>query len=279
MAQREDVELAGVGIVDPEASEKHEEYADLLWQRRQRKGVTRAEADWLMEEPTYFASMMVETGDADTLIAGVNMYYPDALRPALETIGTGPEKRRVAGLYIMVFEDHLYFFADTTVTIDPTAEEMAEVAVLSADFVERLGIPPRLAMLSFSNFGSSRHEEARKVREATRLVKEQRPDLAVDGEMQADTAVVEEILRDTYPFSDLPGPANVLIFPKLSAANVCYKLLSRLGGAEAIGPVLLGTEKPVHILQRGATVAEIVNLAAIAVVDAETRRRQTALDL
>jgi len=232
-----------------------------------------------MDEPTYFASMMVETGDADTLIAGVNMYYPDALRPALQTIGTAPERRRVTGLYIMVFEDDLYFFADTTVTIEPSAEEMAEAAILAADFAARLGVPPRIAMLSFSNFGSSRHEEAVKVRRATEMVKDERPDLAVDGEMQADTAVVAEILRDTYPFSDLEDAANVLIFPKLSAANVCYKLLSRLGGAEAIGPVLLGTEKPVHVLQRGATAAEIVNLAAISVLDAETRRRQTRLDL
>ncbi len=279
VAGREGVDLEGVEVIDPERADRHQLYAQRYWEKRQRKGVTRAEADWLMEEPTYFASMMVETGDADTLIAGVNMYYPDALRPALQTIGTGPERRRVAGLYMMVFEDDIYFFADTTVTIEPSAEDMAEAAILSADFAARLGVPPRIAMLSFSNFGSSRHEEAVKVRRATELVKEERPDLAVDGEMQADTAVVEEILRETYPFSELDEAANVLIFPKLAAANVCYKLLSRLGGAEAIGPVLLGTEKPVHILQRGATAAEIVNLAAISVVDAETRRRQTELDL
>ena len=279
VAAAQNVDLEGVEIVDPERSDRHAAYADELWRRRQRKGVTRSEADWLLDEPTYYASMMVETGDADTLIAGVSMYYPDALRPALETIGTAEGKSRVAGLYIMVFEDELYFFADTTVNIEPTAEQMAEAATLTADFVERLGIPPRIAMLSFSNFGSSRHQEAVKVRRATEMLKEQRPDLEVDGEMQADTAVVRDILQKTYPFSELTEPANVLIFPKLAAANIAYKLLSRLGGAEAIGPVLLGTEKPVHILQRGATAAEIVNLAAIAVIDAETRQRQTRLDL
>jgi malate dehydrogenase (oxaloacetate-decarboxylating)(NADP+) len=279
VAREEDVDLDGVEVVDPERSGRHDAYADRLWRKRHRKGVTRAEADWLLDEPTYYASMMVEDGDADTLIAGVNMYYPDALRPALQVIGTGPGQERVAGLYIMVFEDRLYFFADTTVNIDPTAEQMAEIAISAADFVQRLGIPPRIAMLSFSNFGSARHAEARRVRRATEIVQEQRPDLVVDGEMQADTAVVEEMLRETYPFTRLDGPANVLVFPELSAANICYKLLSRLGRAEAIGPVLLGTEKPVHILQRGATVAEIANLAAISVVDAETRRRQTSLEL
>ncbi|MFW6192468.1 MAG: NADP-dependent malic enzyme [Gemmatimonadota bacterium] len=279
VAREHGVDLDGVEVVDPERSPRHDDYARELWRKRRRKGVTRAEADGLMDEPTWFASMMVERGDADTLIAGADMYYPDALRPALQVIGTGPDERRVAGLYIMVFEDRLYFFADATVNIAPDEEELAEIAVASADFVERLGLSPRIAMLSFSDFGSARHGEARRVRRAAERVKVARPDLAVDGEMQADTAVVEEILRETYPFADLDGPANVLIFPGLAAANVSYKLLTKLGGAEAIGPVLLGTEKPVHILQRGATVAEIANLAALAVVDAETRPRQTEFDL
>ncbi|MFW6192169.1 MAG: NADP-dependent malic enzyme [Gemmatimonadota bacterium] len=274
-----EIDLQGVDLIDPEASELHAPYADRLWRSRQRKGVTRREADWLIEEPTYFGSMMVEAGDADAFIAGASMYYPDALRPPLEVIGTGPEKRRVAGLYLMVFEDRLFFFADTTVNIEPTSEQMAEIAAQSADFVQRLGIVPRIAMLSFSNFGSSRHPEATKVRDAVGLVKDQRPDLMVDGEMQADTAVVREILREAYPFSDLKEPANVLIFPKLAAANICYKLMARLGRAVAIGPVLLGMEKPVHILQRGASVADIANLAAIAVVDAETRLRQLPLEV
>jgi malate dehydrogenase (oxaloacetate-decarboxylating)(NADP+) len=273
LADEEEVELDGVEVLDPERSERHEEYARRFWRKRQRKGVTRSEADWHMNETGYFGAMMVESGDADAFIAGANQYYADALRPPLRTIGTRPERDRVSGLYIMVFEEELYFFTDTTVNIDPSPGDLAEVAAEAADFVQRLGIVPRVAMLSFSNFGSARHEAARKVRRATRLVKERRPDLTVDGEMQADTAVVEEIITETYPFSELDGPANVLVFPDLSAANICYKLMSRLGGAEAIGPVLLGAARPVHILQRGATVAEIVNLAALSVVDAETRRR------
>ncbi len=279
VARETDVDLDGVEVVDPERSPRRDDYAEDLWRKRRRKGVTRAEAGRLLDAPTWFASMMVERGDADALIAGADMYYPDALRPALQVIGTGPGGRRVAGLYIMVFEDRLYFFADATVNIAPDEGELAEIALASADFVERLGLPPRIAMLSFSDFGSARHEEARRVRRATERVKEARPGLAVDGEMQADTAVVEGILRDTYPFADLDGPANILVFPRLAAANVSYKLLAELGGAEAIGPVLLGTEEPVHILQRGATVAEIADLAALAVVDAETRPRQTELDL
>jgi len=279
VAAAEEIDLEGVEVIDPETSERHAAYAERLWRLRQRKGVTRAEADWLMEEPRYFGSMMVETGDADTLVAGASMYYPDALRPALETVGTAEGRDRVAGAYLMVFEDRLFFFADTTVNIDPDAGQLAEIALATAEFVARLGFEPRIAMLSFSNFGSAKHAEARKVREATERVRELRPDLEVDGEMQADTAVVREILEATYPFSALTEPANVLVFPKLAAANISYKLLSRLGGAEAIGPVLLGTAKPVHILQRGATVREIVNLAAISVVDAETRGREPGIDL
>jgi len=227
-----------------------------------------------MREPSYYGAMMVERGDADTLVSGANMSYPEALRPALQTIDLQPGILKVAGLYMMVFRDQLYFFADTTVNIDPDSEILAEVAVMTADFVRRLGIEPYVAMLSFSNFGSAPHPEQAKVKEAVRLIKERRPDLAVDGEMQADTAVVKGILERTYPFSDLKRPANVLVFPCLSAANAAYKLLARIGGAEAIGPVLLGLDRAVHVAQRGATVQEIVNLAAISVVDAEQRRHQ-----
>jgi len=183
-----------------------------------------------------------------------------------------PGVRRIAGLYMMVFREELYFFADTTVNIDPSAQDLAETAILTADFARRLGVEPRIAMLSFSNFGSAVHPESVKVRDAVRVVKDRRPDLTIDGEMQADTAVVDEILCRRFPFSDLEKHANVLIFPELSAANIAYKLLDRLGGAEAIGPILLGMARPVHILQRGATVEEIANLAAISVVDAEERR-------
>ena len=227
-----------------------------------------------MSDPLYFGAMMVDSGDADTLIAGANLSYPNALRPALQTVGMQSGVKSVAGLFMLVFQKQLYFFADTTVSIDPTPVDMAETAILTADFVRRLSINPRVAMISFSNFGSARHPESEKVRKAVEIVKDLRPDIVIDGEMQADTAVVEDILKTRYPFSELKRPANVLVFPNLTAANASYKLLTRLGGATAIGPVLLGMAKPVHLLQRGATVEDITNLAAISVVDAAHRGRE-----
>ncbi len=274
IAAETETDLEGVQVIDPDEAETLSVYAETFYARRRRKGITADAALAWMREPSYFAAMMVERGDADTVVSGANMSYPEALRPALQTIDLQPGIQKVAGLYMMVFRDQLFFFADTTVNIDPDAEILAEVAVMTSDFVRRLGIEPYVAMLSFSNFGSAVHPEQAKVKEAVRLIKERRPDITVDGEMQADTAVVKGILEKTYPFSDLKRPANVLIFPNLSAANTAYKLLARIGGAEAIGPVLLGLDRSVHVAQRGATVAEIVNLAAISVVDAEQRRHQ-----
>jgi malate dehydrogenase (oxaloacetate-decarboxylating)(NADP+) len=274
IAAAAEVDLEGVEILDPRTSEKFDEYVDAFFERRHRKGITIENARSHMQQPIYYAAMMVERGDAHTLIGGANMSYPDSLRPALQTIDLMPGIEKVVGLYMLLVKDRLYFFADTTVNIDPDAEILAETAEMTADFVRRLGIEPSVAMLSFSNFGSAPHPSSDKVREAVRLIKERRPDIPVDGEMQADTAVVKGILEKTYPFSDLKRPANVLIFPNLSAANASYKLLNRLGGAEAIGPVLLGLSKPVHLTQRGATMADITNLAAISVVDAEQRKHQ-----
>ena len=270
-----EVDLEGVEILDPAASENFNGYVQAFVDRRMRKGITVENARSRMRQPIYYAAMMVERGDADTLIGGANMSYPNSLRPALQTIDMQPGIEKVAGMYMMLVKDQLYFFADTTVNIDPDAEMLAETAELTADFVRRLGIEPYVAMLSFSNFGSAPHPESNKVKEAVRLIKERRPDITVEGEMQADAAVVKGILGGTYPFSDLKRPANVLIFPNLAAANASYKLLNRLGGAEAIGPVLLGLSKPVHLTQRGATVADITNLAAISVVDAAQRRQKS----
>jgi malate dehydrogenase (oxaloacetate-decarboxylating)(NADP+) len=267
------VSLEGMELVDPWAHEERaERYAQELYQLRQRKGVTPAEARERMRQSIYYGLMMVRQGDADALVAGEEMYYPDTIRPALEAIGTRPDVRHVAGLHLMVLENDLLFFADTTVNIDPDAETLAEIAVEAAGFVRSLGLEPRVAMLSFSNFGSARHPQSEKVRLATRLVKERAPRLTVDGEMQVETALLPDLRAKTYPFSSLDGPANVLIFPDLNAANIAYKLLARLGGAEAIGPVLLGMGRAVHVLQRGSTTADILNLTAIAVVDAQERR-------
>jgi malate dehydrogenase (oxaloacetate-decarboxylating)(NADP+) len=267
------ISLDGIELVDPAADEdRKERYAQEFYRLRQRKGVTLAEARERMRQPIFFSCMMVRKGDADGLVAGEDMYYPETIRPALETVGTSPHVKHVAGLYMMVLEKEVLFFADTTVNIDPDAEALAEIAILAAGFVRRLGIEPRVAMLSFSNFGSVREPQSEKVRRAVQRVKTLQPELAIDGEMQADTAVIPELRRRVYPFSELQGPANVLIFPDLGAANIAYKLLARIGGAEAIGPILLGMARPVHVLERGSEAASIVNLTALAVVDAQERQ-------
>jgi malate dehydrogenase (oxaloacetate-decarboxylating)(NADP+) len=272
------VDLEGIELIQPgEDAECFDAYAQALYERRQRKGITLAQARERMRNSTYYGNMMVAAGDADGLVAGVSATYPETIRPALEVVGTHPDVKTVAGLYMMALQHDLIFFADTTVNITPDSEALAEIALLSADFVERLGIDPRVALLSFSNFGSARNPESAKVRRAVERVRELRPDLNVDGEMQADTAVVREILDERYPFNTMGGPANVLIFPDLNAANTAYKLLSRIGGAEAIGPILLGMDRPVHVLQRGSEAADVVNLTALAVVDAQRRGRLIAM--
>ncbi|MGQ0813993.1 MAG: NADP-dependent malic enzyme [Gemmatimonadota bacterium] len=271
------LDLSGVTIVEHWADEERKErYAAEFFRSRQRRGVTLDTAREMMRNATYFGCMMVREGDADGLIAGQEVAYPDTIRPALEAIGTAAHVKHVAGLYMMILEQEVMFFADTTVNIDPDAETLAEIALLSAQYVRRLGIEPHIALLSFSNFGSARSPQSDKVRDAVQLIKSQEPELIVDGEMQADTAVLPEILNKTYPFSTLQERANVLVFPDLNSANIAYKLLWRLGGAEAIGPILLGMAQPVHVLQRGSEAADIVNLTAIAVVDAQQRRRTEA---
>ncbi|WP_136512940.1 NADP-dependent malic enzyme [Geomonas edaphica] len=259
-----------VPIVDPTESEHTESYAQELYRRRQRKGLTLTECQRIMRRKSrvQFATMMVAQGHADTLLGGIDTHYPETIRPALQVLGKQAGLSSVHGLYMMVFKKEVYFLADTTVTIDPTAEELAETAILAAEKVAMLGIEPRIAMLSFSNFGSVDHPQTRKVKRAVELVKERAPSLIVEGEMQADTAVVPELL-DGFTFSKLKTPANVLIFPDLNSGNICYKLLRRLGGAEAIGPILMGMNKPVHVLQRGDDVNDVVNMAAIAVVDVQ----------
>ena len=270
------IDLDGVECLHPPSHEEARyRYADDFHRRRTRKGLTLAEARARSYQPVYFASMMVRAGDADAMVAGIDSNYPEALRPALEVIGTAPEVRHVSGLHIVAFRDRdPLFFADTTVNIDPDAETLAEIAISAARFVEDLGIEPRIAMLSFSNFGSVRHPEAAKVRSAVDWVKRLAPSLQVDGEMQADVAVDARIIAGTYPFSDLTGPANVLVFPTLSASNAAYKLVDQLGNAEVIGPILLGMDRPVHILQRGSSVLEVVHLIGIASVDARNQRNQ-----
>ena len=263
----------GVEIVHPKASARLEEYAESLYTLRRRKGMVRDEARSLMRNPTYFGAMMVKAGDADGLVAGISQQYAETIRPALRIIGVRPGVRKVAGLYMMIFPERVLFVADATVNIDPGAEELAEVAILAAGEVQRLGFEPRVALLSFSNFGSSGHPFADKVRRATEIVREREPSILVDGEMQADTAVSPKILDEIYPFSRLAGKdgANVLVFPNLESGNVAYKLLHQLGGAEAVGPILMGMRSPVHLLQIGdLDEVDVVYMTAIAVVDAQT---------
>jgi malate dehydrogenase (oxaloacetate-decarboxylating)(NADP+) len=256
-------------VVDPTAN--HSDYAERLYSKRQRKGITRSEAAELVAtDGEYLGSLMVDAGDADALLTGVTHHYPSALRPPLEVIGTAPDANYAAGVYLLTFKNRAIFCADTTVNPDPDADVLAEVACHTADLAARFNVEPRVAMLSYSNFGSVEAEGPRRSREAVRQLRaDESVTFPVDGEMQADTAVVEDILTDTYEFSDLERPANVLVFPDLEAGNIGYKLLQRLGGAEAIGPMLVGMDKPAHVIQRGDEVADIVNLASVAVVDAQ----------
>ncbi|HEY8174353.1 MAG TPA: NADP-dependent malic enzyme [Gemmatimonadaceae bacterium] len=274
IAKDANIDLGGIEIEDPGTSSKREAYARFLWEKRQRKGWSLDEARRRIYNGNYFGSCMVANGDADALVSGVNLHYPETIRPALEVIGAHPKAGIVSGLYMLVFEHHVVICGDTTVNIDPTAEQLAQIAYAASRIVRStLGIEPRIAMLSFSNFGSVRHPETEKVARAVQLLRERDPSLVVDGEMQADTAVEPAILRRDYPFSALKEKANVLIFPNLSAGNIAYKLLNHLGGATAIGPILVGMRLPVHVLERGADVQDIVNMAAVAVVDVQERER------
>ena len=255
-------------IINPVKSTKFNEYVDKFYQKRMRKGITKRSASEMMLKPVYFASMMVENGDADTLIGGLTTHYPDTIRPALQCIGVRENSKVVAGMYIVIIKRKVLFFADTTVNVDPSAEELADIAISTADTVRVFNIEPKVAMLSFSNFGSSLHPDSQKVINAVRLVNELRPDIICDGEMQADTALVPEILANEFPFSKIQGGANTLIFPNLSAGNIAYKLFERITNATVIGPILIGMKKPVHVLQRGASVDDIINMSAIGVVGA-----------
>jgi malate dehydrogenase (oxaloacetate-decarboxylating)(NADP+) len=271
IAEENHVSLRDIAIEDPAKSDKRDKYADYLWKRRQRKGLSHGEAHQLLFNGNYFGSVMVACGDADALLSGVGMHYPETIRPALQVIGAHPKAEIVSGLYMLVFEKHVVFCGDTTVNIDPTAEQLAQIAYSAGRIVQTFGITPKIAMLSFSNFGSVRHPEAEKVAKAVAILRKRDPSLIVDGEMQADTAMDENILRSGYPFSVLKERANVLIFPNLSAGNIAYKLLHHLGGATKIGPFLVGMNLPVHVLEQGADVQDIVNMAAVAVMDAQQR--------
>ena len=264
--------LKGVKIIQPSTSEFLTTYAQKFFEKRMRKGATLAQARQLMKQSNYFGSMMVEMGHADGLLGGISQSYPDTLRPALQTIGVKPGSR-LAGIYMLIFKRRILWFADTTVNIAPNAEELADIAIQTAEMAQRFMIEePRVAMLSFSNFGSNSHPFANQMREATEIVKKRVPGLMIDGEMQADTALVPEISQESFPFNQVPGDANVLIFPDLQSGNIAYKLMARLASAEAIGPILVGMNKPVFVLQQNSDVNDVVNMAAITAMEIHLRR-------
>jgi malate dehydrogenase (oxaloacetate-decarboxylating)(NADP+) len=274
------LDLKDAEIVDPAASPLRERYIQELFRLRQRRGVTLTEARTLIDERNIFASMMVHMGDADALVSGVTQHFPDTIRPALQIIRMREGLHKVAGCYPLITRSgELLFLADTSVNIDPSAEDLVEIALCTAQEARRFDIVPRVAMLSFSSFGGTKHPFCDKVRKAVELLHKADPTLIVDGEIMADVAVSPEILEQTYPFSPLKGGANVLVFPDLASANIAYKLLTTIGGAEILGPILMGMTRPVHLVARGAEVEEIVNAVAIAVVDAREAELATMSEI
>ncbi len=279
IAEKNNIPLDGLEIVNPKSEEmkaKREAYGEVFFKKRQRRGVNRYEVNKLMKDRNHFGCMMVEMGDADAMISGLSRNYPDTIRPAIQIIGTEEGVSKIAGMYIMLTKKGPLFLADTTVNFNPTAEELADITLLVAKEVRNLGITPRIAMLSYSNFGSSDTEEAIKVRTARTIVKQRNLSLIVDGEMQGIVAFNKEIMKENYPFSELAdnGEVNTLIFPNLSAGNIAYNLLQEVGEADAIGPILLGLKKPVHVLQLGSSIRSILNMVMISVIDAQYKMRK-----
>ena len=272
------LELEGVQIIDPmQEPERSKKFADALFKKRQRKGLTQLDAGKLMRDRNYFGASMVEFGEADAMISGLTKNYASTIKPALHVIGIEEGVNRVAGMYMMMTKKGPIFFGDTTVNVDPTVDELVDLTILMNSAVRKFNIQPRIALLSYSNFGSNRGTVPDKVKKAVKILHEKHPEILVDGEMQGNFAINNELLKDNFPFSRLAdAPANTLVFPNLESGNIAYKLLQELGGAEAVGPILLGTRKPVHIVQLGSSVREIVNMVTIAVVDVQVKEEEAA---
>jgi len=275
IAADNNIDISDMPIIDPKADDTEElrkQFADSFYARRQRKGINRHEANKMMKDRNYFGCMLVESGEADCMISGLTRNYPDTIRPAIQTIGREEGLKKIAGMYILLTKRGPLFLADTTINFNPTAEELAEITLLTAKEVKQFNIVPRIAMLSYSNFGSSDSPEANLVRRAREIVKAKDPTLICDGEVQGILAFNKEILKDNYPFTELlDGDVNTLIFPNLAAGNIAYNLLQEVGGADSIGPILLGLKKPVHVLQLGSSIRSIFNMVLIAVVDAQMK--------
>ncbi len=276
LIQDQKLDLQDVEIINQlDNKDRYEQYSQLFYQKRQRKGVTLFDARKQLLDRNYFGAMMVAQGEADAMISGLTKNYPRVIRPALEVVGVAKGNKLVAGMYVIVAKDRTLFFADTTVNVNPTAEELVEIIGLVSKGVTSFGFEPEIAMVSYSNFGSSKGDVPEKTALAVKLGREKYPNLILDGDIQADVALRPDLLKENYPFSPLAdaGGANTLIFPDLASGNIAYKILQSLGSAEAIGPILLGMDKPVHVLQLGSSVREIVNMVTIAVVDAQKREQ------
>lgn len=277
LIKENNLDLSEIEIIDSRSKEeeaRRNHFGNLLFEKRKRRGYNLYEARWAMRERNYFGAMMVETGEADALISGLTRKYSDTIRPALQVIGKEDGINKVSGMYIMVTKKGPFFFADTTVNVNPTAEELADITTLTARAVKAFNITPRIALLSYSNFGASDDPDPVKIREAVDILQKRDPNLIVDGDVQANFALNQDMLKEQFPFSELAKHcANTLIFPNLSSGNIAYKLMQEMGGAEAIGPILLGMKKAVHILQLGSSVREIVNMVTIAVVDAQSKSK------
>ena len=277
LALTNSIDIDDMPIINPQDDEHEElrkEFGALFFEKRQRKGINSYEAMKLMKDRNHFGCMMVETGEADCMISGLSKNYPDTIRPAIQIIGTDDGVKKIAGMYLLFTKRGPLFLADTTVNFNPTAEELAEITMLVAKEVKQFNIVPKIAMLSYSNFGSSDSPEAKIVREAREIVKAKNPNLICDGELQGILAFNKEILKENYPFTELVnGEVNVLIFPNLAAGNIAYNLLQEIGGADSVGPILLGLKKPVHVLQLGSSIRSIYNMVVIAVVDAQSKSK------
>jgi malate dehydrogenase (oxaloacetate-decarboxylating)(NADP+) len=275
IAAQNHIDIEELPIIDPrgeDQDEKRKKFAELFFSKRQRRGFNKYESYKLMRDRNHFGCMMVETGEADAMISGLTRNYPDTIRPAIQIIGTEEGVKKIAGMYLLLTKRGPLFLADTTVNFNPTAEELADITLMVAKEVTNFNLTPRIAMLSYSNFGTSDSPEARLVADATRIVKQKNPSLIVDGEIQASVAFNNDILKENYPFSSLVDQeVNTLIFPNLAAGNVAYNLLKEVGGADAIGPILLGLKKPVHVLQLGSSVRSICNMCLVAVIDAQIK--------
>ncbi len=274
IAAKNDIDLADLTILEPHLHPQFEQHVDRYFSEHAREGIARSDAERELRRPHYFANMLLAVGEVDGLIGGVDRHYGAVVKPILSMIGLKPGATTAAGLYILSIKDRMFFMADTAINIHMTSEKLAAIAVMAAEFAESMNISPRVAMLSYSNFGSVQHPSAAIVRDAVLKARALAPQLAIDGEMQADTAVVSEILTEHYPFSALEGAANVLIFPDMQSGNIAFKLLQRLGGARVIGPIILGLNAPAYVLQRHASVDEILNMVTVAVAQASLRAKR-----